>query len=150
MNQDTHIIIDKELRRDIDGIIQRIKCASDKNYTGLRPPDAELRGSRERSIAITKLQESVMWLGMDLKAINDENRPSEEAVEAEAKVIYEHNHCVDERGRYRPWVDAGNSLKQDEARKEARAKLGLVPDPYPNSKDPSNTTIEPTADGLKL
>lgn len=24
------------------------------------------------------------------------------------------------------------------------------PDPYPNSKDPSNTKIEPTADGLKL
>ncbi len=25
-----------------------------------------------------------------------------------------------------------------------------TPNPYPNSKDPSNTIIEPTADGLKL
>ena len=24
------------------------------------------------------------------------------------------------------------------------------PDPYPNSKDPSNTVVEPTADGLKM
>ena len=25
-----------------------------------------------------------------------------------------------------------------------------TPDPYPNSKDPSNTIVEPTADGLKM
>lgn len=42
-----------------------------------------------------------MWLGMDLKAINDENP-------------------------------------------------GAIENPYPNSKDPSNTKIDPTADGLKL
>ena len=29
--------------------------------------------SRERSIAITKLQESIMWLGMDLKRLNEPN-----------------------------------------------------------------------------
>jgi len=74
------VVIDKSLRRDIDGIIQVVKsCPS----------------SRERSICITKLQEAVMWLGMDLKRLNE-------------------------------------------------------PNPYPNSKDPSNTKIEPTADGLKL
>ena len=43
-----------------------------------------------------------MWLGMDLKRINEAN----------------------------PGSGVGN--------------------PYPNSKDPSNTKIEPTADGLKL
>jgi hypothetical protein len=80
------IILDKELRRDIDAIIQRLKSA---------------KPSRERSITITKLQEAVMWLGMDLKRINEENP-------------------------------------------------GASPNPYPNSKDPSNTKIEPTADGLKL
>lgn len=32
-----------------------------------------LPASRERSLAITKLQEAVMWLGMDLKRLNDEN-----------------------------------------------------------------------------
>lgn len=57
--------------------------------------------TRERSLAITKFQEGVMWLGMDLKRINDTN-PAD------------------------------------------------CPNPYPNSKDPSNTIIEPTADGLKL
>lgn len=27
---------------------------------------------------------------------------------------------------------------------------GAIENPYPNSKDPSNTKIDPTADGLKL
>jgi hypothetical protein len=80
MNRDTEIITNKELRRDIDAQIQKVK---------------DLPTSRERSLAITKLQEAVMWLGMDLKRLNETN-------------------------------------------------------PYPNSKDPSNTKIEPTADGLKL
>jgi hypothetical protein len=80
------ITLNKELRRDIDAQIQRLKSATQ---------------SRERSIAITKLQEAVMWLGMDLKRIND-------------------------------------------------AEPGASPNPYPNSKDPSNLKIEPTADGLKL
>lgn len=74
MNQATFeaaIVQDKELRRDIDAIIQRLRRDSDNNYTGERAPDHPVRGSRERSLAITKLQEAVMWLGMDLKAIND-------------------------------------------------------------------------------
>ena len=77
----THeVVMNKTARVDIDKIIQTVKSL---------PP------SLERSICITKLQESVMWLGMDLKRLNETN-------------------------------------------------------PYPNSKDPSNTKIEPTADGLKL
>jgi hypothetical protein len=86
MTTTTEIITDKELRRDIDGIIQRAKG---------------LPASRERSLAITKLQEAVMWLGMDLKRINE-------------------------------------------------ASPGTIANPYPNSKDPSNTKIDPTADGLRL
>ena len=78
--RDLEVVADKELRRDIDAQIQKVK--------GLPP-------SRERSLSITKLQEAVMWLGMDLKRLNEAN-------------------------------------------------------PYPDSKDPSNTKIEPTADGLKL
>lgn len=77
---DAEVVRNKELRRDIDVIIQSVKNAP---------------SSRERSLAITKLQEAVMWLGMDLKRLNETN-------------------------------------------------------PYPNSKDPSNTKIEPTADGLKM
>ena len=79
-NRNNEVIANKQLRKDADDIIQRIKNL---------PP------SRERSLAITKGQELVMWLGMDLKRLNE-------------------------------------------------------PNPYPNSKDPSNTIIEPTADGLKL
>jgi len=86
MTVDQEIIADKELRRDTDAIIQRVKA---------------LPSTRERSLTITKLQEGVMWLGMDLKRIND-------------------------------------------------AAPGAVANPYPNSKDPSNTKIEPTADNLKL
>ena len=52
------IIADKEARRDGDALIQKLKAL---------PP------SRERALAITKFQEGVMWLGMDLKRINDEN-----------------------------------------------------------------------------
>lgn len=94
------IIADKELRRDIDAIIQRLKLESDMKRERTTSDDNP-RSSRERSLAITKLQEAVMWLGMDLKAINDENP-------------------------------------------------GTQDNPYPNSKDPSNTKIDPTADGLKL
>lgn len=52
------VIEDKRLRRDIDAIIQRVK---------------NLPVSRERSLSITKLQEGVMWLGMDLKRLNEPN-----------------------------------------------------------------------------
>lgn len=84
MNNDTHIILDKELRRDIDGIIQRLKAASERQppnmpstNTAANIANAPARCSRERSLAITKLQEAVMWLGMDLKAINDESGGAE-------------------------------------------------------------------------
>lgn len=48
----------KQLRKDTDEIIQRIK-----NFPS----------SRERSLSITKLQEGVMWLGMDLKRLGEAN-----------------------------------------------------------------------------
>lgn len=80
-----HIVSVKELRRDIDAKIQIVKS---------------LKPSRECSIVITKLQEGVMWLGMELKRVND--------------------------------------------------ATGVGANPYPDSKDPSNTKINPTADGLKL
>ncbi len=47
----------KELRRDLDAQLQKLRA---------------LKPSRERSISITKLQESILWLGMDLKRLNDE------------------------------------------------------------------------------
>jgi hypothetical protein len=48
----------KDYRHRIDIQIQQLK---------LWPP------TRERSLAITKLQEAVMWLGMDLKRIGEAN-----------------------------------------------------------------------------
>jgi hypothetical protein len=83
---DAEIRTVKDLRQSIDLQIQRVKALSP---------------SRERALVITKLREGVMWLGMDLKRINEANP-------------------------------------------------GASPNPYPNSKDPSNTKIEPTADGLEL
>ena len=86
MTIEQEIVSNKELRRDIDALIQKLRAKPAR---------------RERALSVTKLQEGVMWLGMDLKRINEENPNS-------------------------------------------------MPNPYPNSKNPSNTIIEPTADNLKL
>lgn len=48
----------KKLRKDLDFNLQKIK---------------ELPKSREVSIAITKTQEAIMWLGMNLKRLNQPN-----------------------------------------------------------------------------
>ncbi len=56
MEHQQEVIANKQLRKDLDEKIQAIKS---------------LPSSRERSIAITKLQEAVMWLGMDLKRLNE-------------------------------------------------------------------------------
>ena len=45
----------KQLRKDIDDVIQRVRT---------------LESCRETSLVITKLQEAAMWLGMDLKRLN--------------------------------------------------------------------------------
>ena len=58
----------KQFRKDLDEVLQRLKISS---HPANRCQFA--RASSERSIAITKLQEAIMWLGMDLKAINEES-----------------------------------------------------------------------------
>ena len=50
--RDNAIVENKELRVELDSILQKVKTSP--------------RESRERSIVITKLQEAIMWLGMDL------------------------------------------------------------------------------------
>lgn len=60
-----HVRNTKRFRADLDNTLQSLKGSSDPKKDG--------RASRERSIAITKIQEAIMWLGMDLKAINEEN-----------------------------------------------------------------------------
>jgi hypothetical protein len=47
---------DKTLRKNLDDQLQQLKL---------------LPASRERALAITKLQEAIMWLGMDLKRLGN-------------------------------------------------------------------------------
>lgn len=58
MNYENEVTENKRLRQDIDVKIQEVKT---------------LPSSRERSLCITKLQEAVMWLGMDLKRLGESN-----------------------------------------------------------------------------
>lgn len=58
ISYEQEVIENKRLRKEIDEKIQQVKNL---------PP------SRERSLAVTKLQESVMWLGMDLKRLGEKN-----------------------------------------------------------------------------
>lgn len=81
------VVDSKQWRKDLDLILQKIKESS--------------RKSRNRSLAITHLEDSIMRLGMDLKDMKEEG-------------------------------------------------LSDAPNPYPNSYNPENAIIEPTADGLKL
>lgn len=56
---DSHVVETKQFRVELDAVLQRIKNSS--------------RKSRERSLVITKLQEAIMWLGMDLKELGEAN-----------------------------------------------------------------------------
>lgn len=70
---EVHILIDKELRKDIDEVIQKLKANTQKVNPNPAPDEPRIysRQSRERSLALTKLQEAVMWLGMDLKDLGN-------------------------------------------------------------------------------
>lgn len=48
----------KQCRKDIDDVIEKVRT---------------LQPCKEVEICITKLQEACMWLGMDLKRLNDIN-----------------------------------------------------------------------------
>lgn len=54
----SEIIAVKQLRVLLDGNLQTVKAL---------PP------SRERSLTVTKVQEAIMWLGMDLKRLGSAN-----------------------------------------------------------------------------
>ena len=55
MSPEEMIVETKELRVTLDSVLQRVKGSE--------------RKSRERSLVVTKLQEAIMWLGMDLKEL---------------------------------------------------------------------------------
>ena len=56
MTTDEEIIANKQLRKDLDASLQTLK---------------QLPATRERALAITKLQEAIMWLGMDNKRLGN-------------------------------------------------------------------------------
>lgn len=55
----------KYIRKRLDAVLQELKTFSQAGPGTLR------NGSRERSLAITKIQEGIMWMGLDLKSINE-------------------------------------------------------------------------------
>lgn len=81
MTPEEAIVENKQLRVALDGLLQQMKDSP--------------RKSRNRSLAITHLEDVIMRLGMDMKEFG-------------------------------------------------------TPNPYPNSYNPANAIVEPTADGLKM
>lgn len=69
---DVAIIEDKLWRKELDSTLQKLKSSS--------------RTSRERSLAITNLQQAIMWLGMDLKELGTPN-PYPQSYNPESKVV---------------------------------------------------------------
>jgi len=57
-NLEKEIIANKQLRKDLDEKLQELN---------------ELPKSRERALAITNLEQSIMWLGQDLKRLGGVN-----------------------------------------------------------------------------
>lgn len=65
-----HVAESKQFRKDLDDILQRVKHATRNHVAGSDLPFP--RSSRERSLARTKIEEAIMWLGMDLKSMGEE------------------------------------------------------------------------------
>jgi len=75
ITEPSEIVQIKGLRKGIDNMLQEVKKCAD------RFP------SREKSLSVTKLQEGIMWLGMDLKRLNTPNPyPSSKVPETESKI----------------------------------------------------------------
>jgi hypothetical protein len=67
----TPIADTKLLRQQLDSALQNLKCSCGLNNKPPIPSEGQ-RNSCERSLAITKIQEAIMWLGMDLKSMSEE------------------------------------------------------------------------------
>lgn len=138
----------KQFRKDLDAVLQNLKLASASNN-----PASNARSSRERNLSITKIQEAIMWLGMDLKAINDENPQPRPKAEDLAKDAYHRYGSVTDFKNFRgdpmpAWEDLGERIQQ--AWIAAATPETSIGNPYPQSYNPASPVIEPTADGLKL
>lgn len=76
----------KQWRKDLDAVLQSIKRGSDIKRERLTSEDHP-RASRERSLTVTKLQEAIMWLGMDLKDIGETPNPYPHSYDPASPVI---------------------------------------------------------------
>jgi hypothetical protein len=76
----------KQLRKELDQVLQNLRRDSEFYYTGIRMPLHPVRSSRERSLAMTKIQEAIMWLGMDLKDLGTPN-PYPQSYNPESPVV---------------------------------------------------------------
>lgn len=54
--RDEQVVATKALRRDLDAVLQEVR---------------KLNPSREVSLSITNIQQGIMWLGMNLKGLNE-------------------------------------------------------------------------------
>lgn len=138
------IVANKELRQALDVLLQKMKS---------------LPASRHRALSITHLEDSIMRLGMDLKRLG-ELQPRAPAVESKTSLQL----AKEAYGRYgatTSWKNfRGDPMPDFEALPETiqSAWVSAITvesnpsptNPYPNSYDPSNTKVDPTADGLKL
>lgn len=147
----THIAQSKQSRKDLDHCLQCLRENADPNYKGLRHPDHAVRSSRERSMAITKIQEAIMWLGMDLKAINEENPQKEGAAESPRSILEKILPTLEKIDVVRLTAQAfpSEQLAEELGRALIAAK-SLTGNPYPESYNPASQRIEPTSEGLKL
>lgn len=59
----------KQFNQELEDILRRLKAASDIQHNDADTPG--IRASSERCIAAMKIQEAIMWLERDLKAVED-------------------------------------------------------------------------------
>lgn len=71
MSHAEEVKLTKECRKELDEALQSVRM---------------LPGSRETALAITKIQEGIMWLGMNLKRLGTEN-PYPESYNPDSPVI---------------------------------------------------------------
>jgi hypothetical protein len=92
MTTEENIAETKQARKDLDLTLQFVKIMTGDSVGMTARDPSRIRRSPERLIAITKIREGIMWLGMDLKAINEESpgsspSPYPESYNPESPVI---------------------------------------------------------------
>jgi hypothetical protein len=136
----------KDIRRHLDGVLQRVK--------GLSP-------SRERSLAITKIQEAIMWTGMDLKRLGamlpKREHKTADQIGREAYHRYgQQTEFKNFRGDPMPkWEELPEKIRvawmaATQPIYAAQLTEPSPTNPYPNSYNPENTVVDRTAEGLRL